>query len=532
MPQQLQVRGILTRFLTDEMPLVRSIVVEVLAALAADIDMYSIKWLFFVLETSLKDTSHRVRNKVLEICYRIAQALFRATEATKEAGGDNQAVLQELHLHRCKLLPFVNASAEDPEWQVRAAYAYFCPGFVDYFGEQWSTVFIDALESLMRDPEMQVRRLAIDSVPKIAESWLPNSVGGQTAARSKERILDSLLPGFMRLVSDPSLEVRVSVAGATGKLLRLLAELRDEAYEEVMDDKVVQVMTPLMQRILHDDVPQEVALSLLEFLRVNMEEVDAWQLVTRPPVLLVPSQVELLLPALSHLSTNPHWRLRRAIVECLPMLQLIVVPLSPMDDNLINLWGDLILDSVESVRRTAGESMCLTWHLMHIIAPPPPDPSIAAAQGRDGMQIWLDVHVLPMIFDCMNSPTFKQRLLGLHMAVALLRLTTPLPPEKAATVWELLFELAADRVANVRIALVRALEDLIPFPPSQDLLAREHLQTLTNDNDRDVRYFATKSLTKLVSTSGSKSSIIASGQEEQGVRADETALPKAPLSNL
>ncbi len=355
--QQLQVRGILLRCLgEDSPPLVRAVVVEALSELAELMDAHSLKWLFTMLELAAKDGSPRVRNKLLEICFRVAQSLHRATRAY----ADRPLVLQELHLSRCKLLPFVNGAAEDGDWQVRAAFAYFCPGFVETFGAHWSAVFIDNLEGLMRDSEVMVRKLACDSIPKIAEGWLlpyptyqppapplleqqpqqegapvpappppaaaaaeamateaaaaaggnglppplqqqqqqevkgsasGSGSGGPAAARcgswswgegmdprtislKKQRIVDHLLPGFLRLVADPSVEVRASVAAATGRLLHLLTRRyspQDEeaALDAALDGRVVQVMTPLMQRILHDEAPVPVALALLQGMRME-----------------------------------------------------------------------------------------------------------------------------------------------------------------------------------------------------------------------------------------------------------------------
>lgn len=134
---------------------------------------------------------------------------------------------------------------------MRAAFAFFCPGFVDCFGEHWATVFIDNLEALMRDSEVMVRRLAVDSIPKIADTWLqqaqppsaaldPASDASKAALNNaKKKVLDQLVPGFVRLVMDPSVEVRVAVAAAVGKLLKLLARRKDEENNDPqLDNKV------------------------------------------------------------------------------------------------------------------------------------------------------------------------------------------------------------------------------------------------------------------------------------------------------
>eukprot|EP00952_Eustigmatos_sp_NYUAD-ZCMA_P008770 36422-Eustigmatos_ZCMA.PRE.1 len=71
----------------------------------------------------------------------------------------------------------------------------------------------------------------------------------------------------MRLVNDPSVDVRISIAAATGRLLKVLARLKGELCAGALVATVVQVMTPLMQRLLHDEAPNEVALALLEGMR-------------------------------------------------------------------------------------------------------------------------------------------------------------------------------------------------------------------------------------------------------------------------
>jgi hypothetical protein len=377
---------------------------------------------------------------------------------------------------------------------VRAAFAYFCPGFVDCFGEHWSTVFIDNLESLMRDPEVHVRRLAVDSMPKIAENWLPENAemaaDGSTSprsaapdfatiSRSKERILDSLLPGFMRLVSDSSHEVRTSVAAATGRLLRILARLKDEAYDESLDTKVVQVMTPLMQRILHDDCPAEVSVALLEGMRMD-DRILRGQWARHPSMLLVASQVDLLLPAIALLATHKRWRLRKAVVECLPTIQILVPPGASCDTSLRELWALLLADSVDSVRRTAGELLCLSGRLLELMG---------------GARVdWVQARVLPRCLECLEAANFKQRQLGLHMLHTIIKYGCLRDELVESDLVPLLISAADDRLANVRICVAVVLDDVgmrLPLEVRQKLL-KDRVALLIHDPDRDVRFFARK----------------------------------------
>lgn len=131
--QQLQVRGLLMRLIGDKSALTHSAVVGTLAELIDMMDCHSVKWLYLMLEASARDGFPRIRTKTLQICYSLAQ-VFNSTAVTYSL---RPTVLQDVHLNRCKLLPFVNSASEDPDLQVRAAFAYFCPRFVECFGTHW-----------------------------------------------------------------------------------------------------------------------------------------------------------------------------------------------------------------------------------------------------------------------------------------------------------------------------------------------------------------------------------------------------------
>ena len=521
--QQLQVRGLLMRCLTEDLALLRSVVVETLADLSEMMDCHSVKWLFLMLEASAKDGSHRVRTKVLHICYSLAQILHQASLTYV----DRPSVLQELHLNRCKLLPFVNCAAEDPDYQVRAAFAYYSPGFVGWFGEHWSSVFIDNLEALMRDDEVDVRKVAVDSIPEIAQDWLRASVpwgkdNAQAVSVTKQRVFDHLLPGFIRLVADPSVVVRTSVAGATGRLLHLLMGSQGEKgcqpeqqLDDVLQAKIVQVMTPLMQRILHDEAPAQVALALLQGMRMDegilyhgvgeseaaggLDGADSAATTTgNIPLTLIESQVELLLPAVTFLASHSSWRLRQAVVEALPPFQLLVLPGHKYDTSLRELWVVLMQDGVEIVRRAAAAHLVLIGKVLSRY------PQHGGGQGRR----WLEERVLPCVRECCASASFKQRQLGLHMVEILLRercLAQSADPTALIerVLWPLILGGLNDKLPNVRRVASAILVHSCGELPAH-LRASETaplVVTLTHlcqqDADRDVRFFARQCLAVL-----------------------------------
>ena len=527
--QQLQLRGLLMRLLGEESALVRSVVVEALAELTPLMDCHSVKWLYLMLEASARDGSSRIRTKILQICYSLAQTLHRAAITYSL----RPSVLQELHLNRCKLLPFVNSASEDPDWHVRAAFAYFCPGFVDCFGTHWDDVFLDNLETLMRDGELAVRKLAVDSIPKIAEAWLARGGGGGggggqqqdvsvSRALVKQRVLEHLLPGFIRLVSDSSVQVRASVAAATGRLLHLLTQAGQPAAAAVaavpaaaaaaVDGALVELITPLMQRILHDEAPAQVALALLQGMRMDEavlyygvslgeDEDGREEEVTRRsstgtkegniPLPLVESQVDLLLPAVIFLASHSSWRLRQAVVEALPPFQLLVGPGHKYDASLRELWQELLLDGVEIVRRAAAAHFILIGKVLGQY------PQHGGGRGRG----WVEERVLPCVQECLESPSFKQRQLGLHMVEILLREDCLVQCEDAATLierelWPLILARLNDPLANVRLVAASVLEHCFEGLPKhvwdseEAPLVVEIVRLCREDGDRDVRFFA------------------------------------------
>lgn len=542
--QQLQVRGLLMRLVGDESALTRSAVVETLAELTDMMDCHSVKWLYLMLEASARDGSPRIRTEILQICYSLAQALHRAAITYSL----RPTVLQDLHLNRCKLLPFVNSASEDPDWQVRAAFAYFCPGFVECFGTHWDDVFLDNLETLMRDDELVVRKLAVDSIPKIAEAWLARGGGGKggrqgqqeeeeehqqhedlsvSRALVKQRVMEHLLPTFIRLVSDSSFQVRVSVAEATGRLLRLLTQCQSTHAGQsavvvpaaaAVDRALFELMTPLMQRILHDDAPAQVALALLQGMQMDEAVLyhgvgldkdgggrgdqvahpgssSTWIKEGSTPLPLVESQVELLLPAVISLASHSSWRLRQAVVGALPPFQLLVGPGHKYDTSLQELWQNLLLDGVETVRRAAAAHFILVGKVLGQC------PQHGAGHGEGRARGWIEERVLPRVQECLESSAFKQRQLGLHMVEILLREDCLVQCDDSSSliereVWPLILARLNDPLANVRLVAASVLEHSFKALPkhlwdsNEAPLVVEIGRLWREDCDRDVRYFA------------------------------------------
>ena len=283
------------------------------------------------------------------------------------------------------------------------------------------------------------------------------------------------------------------------------------AAAAAVDGALVELMTPLMQRILHDEAPAQVALALLQGMRMDEavlyygvgnhedgeedgREDEATRFSTREgsiPLPLVESQVDLLLPAVIFLASHSSWRLRQAVVEALPPFQLLVGRGHKYDASLQELWQELLLDGVEIVRRAAAAHFILIGKVLGRY------PQHGAGRGRR----WLEERVIPCVQECLDSPAFKQRQLGLHMVEILLREDCLVHYENSFTLierelWPLVLARLNDPLANVRLVAASVLEHSFRALPKhlwdseEAPLVVEIVRLCREDGDRDVRFFA------------------------------------------
>eukprot|EP00550_Attheya_septentrionalis_P003762 CAMPEP_0198283356 /NCGR_PEP_ID=MMETSP1449-20131203/2975_1 /TAXON_ID=420275 /ORGANISM="Attheya septentrionalis, Strain CCMP2084" /LENGTH=1517 /DNA_ID=CAMNT_0043979941 /DNA_START=397 /DNA_END=4950 /DNA_ORIENTATION=- len=553
-PHQLQLRGVITRALHDAEVIVRKSTATVLHEIAELVfDSRSVPWLVLMCERAMTDPEPQLRAAAMTLTWHLAEHLPNAFLGDASKGSlslqrlppRSDPVFADVYLLQCKLLPVATRLAEDRAPLVRLAVAAQCDRLSNALGHHWSSVIIDLLQALLRDTDDRVRGEAVLCVPRLVESVIMGSMMGSESTGIN--VLDALLPVSMKLLKDPSVTVRVSLATASGELLTFLVGI--DRLEEIspptsspdasstvsgvkhhkrhIDDTLI----PLVQKLLHDTDPEVTSASLRAVTnasRGNVREISSRRMPGRhrsdtveddnmsvtsfqshasvekkEPVfipVLSEDQVLRLLPTLSDLATSGQWRVRQSAVEIVPALLGCTHRLETRSE-IAQLCVQLMGDTVDAVRLRAAECLCLGGGSL-------------GGHGEDSKGEWINAIVIPHLKTCSKSPNSKQRLLSLKMVEAILinevcsasGKTSSASEEEAVSPLQTLIELAgslkSDRVANVRLNVGRIFGSIVNMLEEDNLKyviatlnqQMEEERAKEGGGDRDVLYFANRAI--------------------------------------
>jgi len=459
----------------------------------------------------------------------------------------SDSTFAEVYLLQCKLLPVATRLAEDRAASVRLAVAAQCDRLCAALGDHWFAVIIDLLQALLGDPDERVRSEAVLCLPRLAENVLTSAV--EQNAKRGVSVLESLLPHMQKLAKDPSSSVRAALATSSGELLTLLVGLSvvtelDEGtqnkYAEFKEHlrHVDEMLIPLAQQLLNDkdvEVTSAALRAVTNASRGNVKELrsrlpgrnnsvsllqfnssrdldlpqspKAGRIENQPVVVPVLSEHQILrlLPTLTDLSNSPLWRVRQSAVEVVPALLGCTQQL-PTRTAIAQLCVTLMGDSVDAVRKTAAECLCLG----------------GGSLGGNGGGEWLHEIVLPVLDKCRQSELSKQRLLCLKMIEVLIKKqvcacsearscssrSVTSTPEKSSLrdLLEMASSLSSDKTVNVRLNVGRVLGDVVDECSSSreniEFIIRSLEELLDSESsragggDRDVLYFTECSLSR------------------------------------
>ncbi|CAM9294517.1 unnamed protein product, partial [Discosporangium mesarthrocarpum] len=207
-PQQLQLRGILSRLMHDPFAGVRTEAIKAIGLLGTVADPSSTCWLLLLGERASMDFDLSVRRGSVDMLLHIGHVVSlpggmmtlndtlqmegksdmkpatsnraRYKELSDGGGrlrnqGQNAKANRSPNLHAAngKLLPIVKRLAKDKEWQVRVEVACRLDSLCLVLGEeQWSYVGLGILPQLLVDTDMDVRCEAIRCLPRLARTLL------------------------------------------------------------------------------------------------------------------------------------------------------------------------------------------------------------------------------------------------------------------------------------------------------------------------------------------------------------------------
>ena len=261
--------------------------------------------------------------------------------------------------------------------------------------------------------------------------------------------MKQLLPCIRDLSLDTSQHVRTALAG----VIMGLAEV-------VGRNNTIEHMLPLYLRMLKDEFP-EVRLAII----ANLDQVNK--------VIGVEFLAQSLLPAIVELAEDKQWRVRLAIIEYIPLLASQLGK-DFFNEKLCNLCLTWLGDSVFKIREAATNNLKALTEVF-------------------GVE-WAKSLIIPKVVALYTHPNYLHRLTSLF-AISVL---APVCNNEVllSTMLPLVLKMSKDPVPNIRFNVAKVLQKLISQVDSSTVAKdiKPTLQTLHEDGDKDVKYFAAEAL--------------------------------------
>ncbi|KAF8078611.1 armadillo-type protein [Lyophyllum atratum] len=344
-----------------------------------------------------------------------------------------------------QLLKQIRHSIGDKSWRVRYMAANHFNELAEAVGvELVREELIGQYVQLLKDNEAEVRTAAAGQIP------------GFSKLLDKEVILARIVPCVRDLSQDSSQHVRAALATQISGLAPLLGK-----------EPTIEHLLPLFLHLLKDDFP-EVRLNIIS----KLETVNS--------VIGIDLLSESLLPAIVELAEDKSWRVRQAIIEYIPLLaNQLGKPF--FDEQLGNLCMSWLGDTVYSIREAATVNLKKLTEVF-------------------GVE-WAKVAIVPKVMGMGQHPNYLFRMTTVQ-AITTITPSLNLEIIRADIIGPLLL-LANDPIPNIRFNVAKSLEVLATtFNTSEEghkFIEQQVVPALEqqkNDQDADVRYFATRALHK------------------------------------
>ncbi|KAA1468241.1 ARM repeat-containing protein [Dentipellis sp. KUC8613] len=348
-----------------------------------------------------------------------------------------------------QLLKQIRQSISDKSWRVRYMAASHFNALSEAVGvELVREELVGHYVQLLKDNEAEVRTAAAGQIP------------GFSKLLERDVIIARIVPCVRDLCQDNSQHVRAALANQITGLAPLLGK-----------DATIEHLLQLFLHLLKDEFP-DVRLNIISKLE-QVNEVIGIQLLA-----------ESLLPAIVELAEDKSWRVRQAIIEYIPLLATQLGK-SFFDEQLGNLCMSWLGDTVYSIREAATVNLKKLTEVF-------------------GVE-WARAAIVPRIVNMGTHPNYLYRMTTVQ---AIATIAPSLNVEIIRDdILEALLHLAVDPIPNIRFNVAKSLEVLATtFGHTEEgkALAQQKLvpalETLKNDLDADVQYFATHALQRTLAT--------------------------------
>lgn len=352
-----------------------------------------------------------------------------------------------------QLIPHVYGLLDDKSWRVRYQAADRFAALANSIalnaeeGKKSHKKLLELFVNLTNDPEAEVRTAISKQVVDYTKDLL-----------DVDEIIKRVVPCLENLTGDQSVGVREALAGKIAQI-----------SPQIGKEHTIVYLLPLFLDMLRDE-HSEVRLQIISNLDVINEIIGIDRL------------SESLLPAISDLAKDKQWRVLLAIIDYSPLLakQLGV---EFFNKELVPLVINWLWDPVWAIRDAAAENLN----------------TLADVFGID----WLEQEILPKLVGLQANANYLYRFTAL---LAVKKIAPKLTVNTLVTsVLPFVTDMSEDPVANVRFSCATT------FAKVANRIAGEKLETiqseilpalerLTEDNDTDVRFFATEALKSIRDT--------------------------------
>jgi len=335
-------------------------------------------------------------------------------------------------------LPIIIAATEDKSWKIRLALAKNFAKLAESFGKEITDIsLIQIFTTLLKDVETDVRLATVHSLVNFIQMVNIDK-------------LHILLPHIQSLTGDNSSQVRYVICDVIGAMIPLVPK-----------ELVAPKLLPCLSRLLEDSDSE---------VRINASKSSVKFVSVMGPELMTS-----LTPQLKVLLEDKKWRVREQIYNTLFDLANTYQSQDIFTKHIENLLFGFLKDRAQTIRENSIKRL----------------PSLLQIYKHD----WLMNSCLPRFNEILNKQNgYAFRISGLYSLQSIAQsLSTEIVTDK---ILPILMKNSKDDVPNVKLVAVRIIKSLLLKFESNTVnnYIKPLLQELSNDVDKDVKYFAQEAL--------------------------------------
>ncbi|KAI4165327.1 MAG: hypothetical protein LQ342_001195 [Letrouitia transgressa] len=399
-----------------------------------------------------------------------------------------------------EMIPLFQHLASDDQDSVRLLTVEVLISIAEVVPKEQQTshgTLLTALRNLFEDKSWRVRYMVADRFEKIAK------------AVDEETLSRDLVPAFVKLLKDTEAEVRTAIAGQIpgfcglldretllNEIMGSIEDLASDTSQHVRAALGTQIsgLAPILgkEETIAHLLPMFLQMLKDEYPDVRLHIISKLELVNK--VIGIELLSQSLLPAIVQLAEDKQWRVRLAIIEYIPLLasQLGV---QFFDEKLGTLCMSWLGDTVFSIREAATQNLKKLTEVFGVS--------------------WASEAIIPKVMAMGQHPNYLYRMTTCFAITTLAPAIDIDVIEKS--ILPMMDRLVSDDIPNIRfnvaksysvligvlkrlpanttiIALEKSGQSASPSPRGQELIETQilpNLEKLQQDDDVDVRYFAT-----------------------------------------